>query len=160
MFNFNFQNFFPEIVTMLLAMSPILELRGAIPVALAFYKMSPWAAYFWSVLGNIISMSVVLWLLGPISNFLMSRSKFFNNFFNSIFTRTRRNYNHTLNTWGALALVVFVAIPLPFTGGWTGAVVAFLFGIPFWRAFLLIGTGIAIAGLLVLGASLGILRLF
>ena len=54
-----------------------------------------------------------------------------------------------MTKYGYLGLILFVAIPLPFTGAWTGALVAFLFKIPFKKAFPLIATGVAIAGALV-----------
>ena len=151
----NFQNFPPELATFLIAASPIVELRGAIPFALAIFKLSPATAYFVAVLGNIFSMLLALILLEPLSKFLMEHFKFFDVFFTNLFEKTRKKHNHRFEKWGALALISFVAIPLPFTGGWTGAVAAFVFGVPFRRAVFLISFGIMIAGLLVTGISLG-----
>jgi len=152
------QNLPPELGTFLIATSPIIELRGAIPVALTVWKLSPTIAYFFAVLGNIFSMLLVLIILEPLSKFLMSHFNFFNKFFLRLFKKTRKKYNYRFEKWGSLALISFVAVPLPFTGGWTGAVAAFVFGIPFRRAVFLISLGIIIAGLLVTGASLGVIR--
>ena len=154
----NFQNFPPELATFLIAASPIVELRGAIPFALAIWKLSPATAYFVAVLGNIFSMILALILLEPLSKFLMKHFKFFDAFFTDLFEKTRKKHNHRFEKWGALALISFVAIPLPFTGGWTGAVAAFVFGVPFRRAAILISFGIMIAGLLVTGISLGAIK--
>jgi uncharacterized membrane protein len=148
-----------ELAVFLIATSPIVELRGAIPAALAFFDISVPAAYFLAVLGNIFSMLLALALLEPFSKFLIEHSEFFNNFFTNLFEKTRKKYNHRFEKWGALALITFVAIPLPFTGGWTGAVAAFVFGVPFRRAAALISIGIMIAGLLVTGASLGVIEI-
>ena len=154
----NFQNISSELAiffTFLIAALPIIELRGAIPNALILWKLSPLTVYFAAILGNIFSMILALVLLEPLSKFLMKHFKFFNNFFTNLFEKTRKKHNHRFEKWGALALISFVAIPLPFTGGWTGAAAAFVFGIPFRRAAVLISFGIMIAGLLVTGISLG-----
>ena len=57
-------------------------------------------------------------------------------------------------------MVIFVAIPLPITGAWTGSVAAFLFGIPFKRALGLIFIGVLISGLIVTFLTLGIIKIF
>ncbi|HDH31646.1 MAG TPA: ligand-binding protein SH3, partial [Candidatus Wolfebacteria bacterium] len=66
----------------------------------------------------------------------------------------RKRHNHHFEIWKGLALILFVAIPLPFTGAWSGTVAAFIFGIPIWKAILMIGTGILISGLIVLLISI------
>ena len=100
----------------------------------------------------------LLLYLGPVSNFLR-RIGFMDRFFDWIFARTRKR-SGALEKYGALGLVLFVAIPLPVTGAWTGSAAAFLFGIPFRKAFPLIVAGVAIAGAIVTvavlaGVSLG-----
>lgn len=149
----------PQLITLIIAMLPISELRGAIPVALSVYHLSVPAAFFWSVLGNLIPVIFLLWLLEAVANYLSHHFYFFNRFFAWLFGRTRRQHNHRFEVWGALALVSFVAIPFPLTGGWTGAVAAFVFGIPFKKALPLIFLGILIAGLIVTLASLGVLSI-
>lgn len=149
-----------ELAVFLTAMTPVGELRAAIPLALGIYKMSPLSAFFWSILGNISAVAVVLLLIKPVSDFLITRFSFFERFFNFLFARTRKKFSDTEIKWGALALIIFVAIPLPMTGGWSGALVAYLFGIPFKRALPLISIGVVIAGVLVTVASLGIIKAF
>jgi uncharacterized membrane protein len=151
-----FSSFPSWFATFLIAMTPIGELRAAIPVALAVYKLSWFKAYFWSVFGNMIPVIFILWLFEPISKFLIRRFRIFEKFFGWLFTRTRRKHTKSFEKWGALALIIFVAIPLPMTGGWSGALAAFVFGIPMKRALLLIFLGILIAGVIVILTSLGI----
>ena len=150
-------SFYPEIITFLIAMSPIFELRGAIPAAL-IYGLSLPTAFFWAVLGNVISITFVLLFLDPISKFLMKNFKVFGKLFKKLFEKTRKKHNHRFEKWGALALIAFVAIPLPFTGGWTGALAAFVFGIPFKKSFPLISFGILIAGIIVSVISAGAIK--
>lgn len=149
----------PQLITLLIAMLPISELRGAIPTALAVYHLSPVSAFIWAVLGNLISVVFLLLWLEPVSKYLSRHFYFFNRFFAWLFERTRRKHSRHFEIWGSLALIAFVAIPLPVTGGWTGAAAAFVFGIPFKKSLPLISLGILIAGLIVSLASLGLLSI-
>ena len=140
----------------LLSALPITELRGAIPLALTIYKMPIFPAYIFAVLGNVVPAIFLLLYLKPFSDFLC-RWHFFNTFFKWLFKRTRRNSEEKFEKYGALFLLLFVAIPLPVTGAWTGSVAAFVFGIRFWYAFPMIVGGIIISGVIVTLASLGII---
>jgi len=153
-----FNNFPPELATFIISMLPISELRGAIPIAIGIYHLNPVEAYFLAIIGNIIPVVFILKYINPISKYLMSKSKFFNKFFTHLFEHTRKKHNGKFEKWGALALITFVAIPLPVTGGWSGSIAAFVFGIPFWRALFLISLGIMIAGVIVMGLSLGVFK--
>lgn len=134
---------------------PITELRGAIPIALTIYKMPVFPAYFFAVLGNIVPVIFLLLYLKPFSDFLC-RWHFLNIFFKWLFKRTHQ-YEEKFEKYGALFLLVFVAVPLPGTGAWTGSIAAFVFGIRFWYAFPAIVGGIIIAGIIVTLTSLGII---
>ena len=140
-------------------MLPISELRGAIPIAISVYNMSVLSAFFWAVLGNIIPVIFILWLLERVSNFLSHHIYFFNRFFAWLFENTRRNHLKKFERWRDLALVILVAIPLPFTGAWTGALAAFVFGIPIRRAFPLIVLGVLVAGTIVSLITVGVISL-
>jgi len=154
------KNLPPEIATLILAMIPITELRASIPIALTVFDLGIPAAFFWSVLGDFIPTFFILWLIGPISAYLMRKSKLMNKFFQWIFDRTRRKTLQKYETYGEIALMMFVAIPLPFTGAWTGALAAFLFGIPKKKSLFFITLGILIAGILVTILSLGGIGIF
>lgn len=146
--------------TFLLAMTPIGELRVALPVAITLYNINWVWAFFISVLGNLVPIVFLLLFLEPVSRWLSDNSKFFQRFFIWLFERTRKKSSPGIKKYGEIALISFVAIPLPLTGAWTGTVVAFLFGIPFKKAFLLIASGVVIAGGIVLALTqLGLLWL-
>lgn len=152
MFNYVelFKNFPSEAATALIAMIPIAELRVAMPVALAVYKMSFWSALFWSVLGNMLPIFLVVYLIKPVVNFLIKHWGLARRFFDWWFNHVRRKFEKGALKYGIdLALVIFVAIPLPLTGAWSGAAASFLFGIPPRRALILITIGVIIAGIIV-----------
>ena len=154
------ENFPPQLATFLIAMLPIAELRGSIPVAMGAFKMSWWQAYIFSILGNILPLIFILKWLEPVSQYLSKRSKICDRFFKWLFDRTRRKHSQRFARWGSFALVTFVAIPLPITGGWTGSVAAFVFGIPFKKSLPLVTLGVLIAGVIVTLASLGVISIF
>lgn len=150
----------PELVVFLLSMIPIAELRLAIPLGIGFYNLSVWSTFFWAFLGNIIPIIFVIWGLDLLINKLaVHRVYILNRFFTWLFERTREKHSKKIELWRDLALVIFVAIPLPGTGAWTGALIAFVFGIPIKRAFPLISLGVLIAGVIVTLITLGIIQL-
>lgn len=141
---FSFSNSY--IAVILIAMIPLAELRGAIPVAHFVYKWPLWKAFVVSVIGNMIPIPFILWLLGPASDWLMKHSKIMNRFFNWLFERTRKKLQAKYEIYAELALAIFVAIPLPLTGAWSGAVAAFIFDIPYKKALFWIFMGVLGAG--------------
>lgn len=127
------------------AMTPIGELRVAIPIGLTADKLSPVGVYFFAVLGNLLAVFLIFTFLNVFSRWT-SRSSFFS----WLFSQTRKNHSAKVNKYGLYLLPFFVAIPLPVTGGWTASLIAFVFGMPFKKAFPLIGAGLLIGGLIVL----------
>lgn len=136
------------LVVVVISMLPIFELRGGIPAAKAL-DMQWWEAYIFAVVGNMIPIPFILWLLDPVSSWLSRHSRAMDRFFTWLFTRTRRKHSESFERWREVALTLFVAIPLPITGAWTGAVAAFVFGIPPWVALPFIFLGVLIAGAVV-----------
>ena len=149
-----------EILTVLfLAALPGLELRGAIPVAIGVYGFDPVTAYIVGVLGNLLPVPILLKLLGPVTA-LVRRFSVLDRLMDWLFAHTRTRHRARIARVGAGALVLFVAVPLPATGAWTGALIAHVFGIPFRYAFPLIALGVGIAGIVVTLATMGVIRLF
>lgn len=143
-----------ELITILVAASPLVELRGAIPLALGVFHFSWLKAFLLSLTGNLLPVFPLLWFLEKFSNFLMTKSKFCNRFFNWVFKRTRTKIEPIYQKYSRWALVIFVAIPLPMTGAWTGSIAAYLLGFEKKEAFSLISFGVFIAGCLVTILSL------
>ena len=133
-----------------LAMTPIGELRLSIPVAILVYGINPFLAYFISVIGNLIPVFFIISFLNFFSDYLSKKSSFFCTIFSFIFNKTRKTHSLKIKRYGIYALIIFVAIPLPITGAWTASLIAFVFGIPFRKAFPLIASGVMISGLIVI----------
>jgi len=142
----------------LTAMTPIGELRASIPLGLT-YLNQPWFLVFViSVIGNMVPPVFILWLFPKFSSWLMSHSKLMNRFLNWLFERTRKKAHDKIEKYGDLALIIFVAIPLPNTGAWTGTLAAWLFGIPMKRALPNILYGVIIAGVIVTIITTGLIN--
>jgi uncharacterized membrane protein len=141
------------LAVLIISAIPISELRGAIPVAMGIYGMEPLEAYFLSVIGNLIPVIPLLLFLEPVSNYLR-RYRIFDIFFTWLFSRTRRNHTDNFEKYGLLALTIFVAVPLPVTGAWTGCAAAFVFGIKFRHSFPAIAAGVMIAGIIVTAVTM------
>jgi uncharacterized membrane protein len=152
--------FSPEAITVILGALPVSELRGAIPVALFVFKFSILKAFFLSVIGNLIPILPILYFLEKISDFLSRKFLFADRFFRWLFARTRRKFYKKYEVYGDIALILFVAIPLPVTGAWTGSMAAFLFGIRKFPAFVFVAIGVLIAGVVVTLTSLGLGSIF
>ena len=150
---------FTEIIKIFLtAMTPIGELRASIPLGLSILHQ-PWLLVFVvSVIGNMIPPVFILWLFPKISGWLMLHSKQMNRFLTWLFERTRRKTYDKIEKYGDLALIIFVAIPLPNTGAWTGTLAAWLFGIPMKRALPNVFYGVLIAGVIVTLITTGLIN--
>ncbi|MBD3238401.1 MAG: ligand-binding protein SH3 [Candidatus Moranbacteria bacterium] len=137
-------------VVLILAMLPVSELRGAIPAGILIYQLSPWLVFFLALIGNLIPVFFILVLLKKVDRFLRQHSKFFSRILDWVYARTRKKGQAKIKKSGLLALVLIVAIPMPFTGAWTGAVLASLLDIPIRKAFPLIALGVFIAAIAVI----------
>ena len=146
-------NFFLEIVgkelcVFFCSMLPIIELRGAIPMAFAF-GLPWWQAYIISVLGNLLPVPFILLLINIILKWMSnSKVKFFNKIANFLYKKVEKN-RAKIEKYSFGGLCLFIAIPLPVTGAWTGSLVAAVIGMKPWKAFVSALLGVLIAGIVV-----------
>lgn len=149
--------FFKVLMTFFLSMVPILELRGAIPAGIAA-GLSPLAAFVVSVMGNLVPVPFIILLVRRI--FLWLRQK--NSFRHMIEKLERKAHlkGRVVHKYGPLGLIVLVAIPLPGTGAWTGALVAALLDISLRRAIPAIILGVVIAGAIITAVTCGVVHIF
>jgi uncharacterized membrane protein len=131
--------------------SPISELRGAIPIATIEYGFPWYYAYLFSVIGNILPVPFLLLFLDRII-LLLCRIPFLERPIQWFLNHTRRR-GKIVERYERIGLALFVAIPLPITGAWTGSILAVILGIKFKYAFLSIVAGILISGVIVTCAT-------
>lgn len=135
----------PELAVVIGSMIPILELRVALPVAIA-NGMPTVLAYFLAVLGNCIPVPFIIWFIRPIFDFLKHKT-FLKSFVLKMEERAQGKADkiRSYQKWG---LFLFVAIPLPGTGAWTGSLVAAFLGMRLKDAAPAIIAGVMAAGLI------------
>ena len=141
----------------LISMLPIIELRGAIPVATAL-GLDPTVSYIIAIIGNILPVPFILLFITPFCNAL-KKTRLFRWFPEWLEKKVEKN-EAKVTRYKNLGLFIFVAIPLPGTGAWTGALVASFIGYRFRDAFLTISGGVLTAGVIMSVGSLLVKFLF
>ena len=145
-----------EIITILIGASPILELRWAIPYAIA-QKISPPGAYILSVIGNMVPV-IPLFFIFDFLFTKLKKVKYIGSFLSWWFAKIEKK-SKFIQTYGFLGLIIFVAIPLPTSGAWTGTLAARLLRFNIYKTVCGVFVGVLIAGLIILSATQGIIRI-
>lgn len=140
--------------TLFTAMLPILEIRGAIPVGVAA-GLSPWTAFAVGLVGNMIPIPFLILLTRHILEWMKKYNILVR--FSSWLEEKGREKAKQVQTYSFWGLFILVAIPLPGTGAWTGALVASLLDMRLKRALPAITMGVAVAGLIVLVLTYGVI---
>lgn len=149
------------LVSAILSLTPISELRGAIPYAVAA-GMPLVAAALWCVAWNALAAPLAYLFLATFHK-LFYRWEPYRNFFDRFVEKARGKVHASVEKYGYLGLAVFVGVPLPVTGAWTGTLGAWILGMDRKKSILAIVLGVAAAGLivsLVVGLGVGALSIF
>ena len=142
-------------MTFLISMVPVLELRGAIPIGVA-HGLDYRIAIAVSILGNLVPVPFIVLFIRKIFAWLRTKSERLNGFVTRMEQRALKKSDTVRRArfWG---LFLFVAIPLPGTGAWTGCLAATLLDLKFWPSVLAVLCGVMTAGLIMGAASAGLL---
>ena len=136
-----------ELKVFFISMLPIFELRGAIPIGIHSYKLSYWTVIPLAITGNMMPIFFVLLFFDFITK-LCFKFSFTKRILEAIFRRTRSR-SKLIEKYEEVGLMLFVAIPLPVTGAWTGSLAAYLMGLSFWKSIFFIFLGVCIASVVV-----------
>ena len=143
-----------ELCVLFCSMLPIIELRGAIPLGAAL-GLPWWQNYLIAVVGNMLPVPIILLFVKAVLNWMAKcRVKLFNKIANKMFEKAEKN-REKIEKYAFWGLTLFVAIPLPATGAWTGTLVASLFDMKFWKSLLAAFIGVLIAGVVMTLISYG-----
>lgn len=141
------------------AATPIVELRASVPLGIVAFGLPVEAVLIASVVGNMLPAAFVYGLATLLRTHEIAQHHLVRRVLERISRRSESRFMDHYAKYGMIALPIFVAVPLPMTGAWTGAVAAYLLGIPFKYAFPLIGLGVAGAAVLVTLATTGAIQL-
>lgn len=137
-----------------MAMTPVVELRGAIPYGLA-NGLNPWLTYLAAVIGNMIPVPFIMIFIRQIFFWLRQKSNWLRDRVDWLINRAERK-SELVRKYALVGLTILVAIPLPGTGAWTGALVAALMDIRLRLSFPAVFLGVLIAGIIVTAIGLGV----
>lgn len=135
------------VFTMLVSMLPIIELRGGIPFGVAL-GLNPWVAFVASVVGNLLPLPFIVVYIRRIFQWMRRHMPRLNALVDKMEKKAHLK-GRKVTRYKYLGLMIFVAIPLPGTGGWTGALVAAFLNMPLRKAMPAMTAGVFIAGFLV-----------
>lgn len=144
-----------ELLVLLMGATPLIELRGAIPLGLAL-NLNLSTSLIFALLGNALVIPIVLLLLPRMIQWCEGWPPF-ERAWAALERRVRLKGEATVQRYGALGLGLFVAVPLPGTGAWAGAALAVILGIRWRYALPSIGLGVLAAGILVSLVAGGVL---
>jgi len=149
-----------EIKTLLIAMSPLIELRGAIPIAITVYQLPITTAYLLAVIGNLVPLVFIVLVGNPLAIWFSGQAPVFKTIIDFVFGKVRKKAEKLGMLGENLIVVILTAIPIPLIGGWTGAISAVVLGLPPQRAILMVFIGTIISGITVTILTLAGKKLF
>ncbi len=149
----------------ILSFLPISELRGGLPLAILYAidnKIPIVLIFLVIVFVNILGFFFAFFFLDNIHHLFM-KIKIYKRFFEKYAVKLQKKadkFEKSYKNLGFLALFLFVAVPLPGTGGWTGALVSWFLGLDRKKSIISISLGVLMAGIIVLLGTLGIIKIF
>lgn len=141
-----------ELIVIIISALPITELRGALPVGIRLFHLPWYQALYLAIIGNMLPVPFLLLFFESLAKGI-SRTDVGKKLVNLLFERTRR-HTAVVKKYENIGLMTLVAIPVPGTGAWTGAMVACLLGLRLRRALLSIAVGVLVSGTIVTVLSL------
>lgn len=140
------------LLVMLTTALPVSELRGGIPLGVAL-GLDPWLVFVVAVATNIAIFVPTRLALSWFYRSVFTRIPYFD----AYLVRARRKGEPTIRKYGLLGLLLFVAVPLPVTGAYTGTVLSWLLAMEWKRSFIAVAIGVVCAGVIVMLATLGVI---
>jgi len=148
-----FPHFSAEMATLLISMFPITELRASIPIGIGVFGLPVWKVWVLAVVGDFIPAVFLLFFLPKFHDWILEK-RFPGRIFERHLEQAQHAFSGKYSKHGAIALIVFIGIPLPLTGSWTGSLAAFIFNIPFRRSWWMVLAGVCMAATIVTAITL------
>ena len=146
-----------QIIVSLISIMPVLELRGGL-IAAALLDLPPWESYVIAIVANLLPIPFIIYLIETIIiKMQKSRIGLFRSFASWLCKKVDKNKS-SIEKYGFWGLVIFVGIPLPGTGAWTGALIAGMLEMNRKKALLAIATGVFLASIIMMIVSFGIIN--
>ena len=144
-----------ELLVFIISLMPILELRGGL-IAAALLGVNPVVSYVIAIIGNVIPVPFILWFINRILEWMRGRKKLSK--VAKWLDKKVKKKKGTIEKYGFWGLVLFVGIPLPGTGAWTGCLIASVLEMDRKKAFFAAMIGIFMASIIMMLLSFGVLK--
>ena len=141
----------------LLTFLPALELRASIPYGILIARLNPAEVFVVAVVANVLVGIVIFLLLDRLVR-LFTKIQFIKDIYNRLVARTQRKVQPYVERFGTIGIALFIGVPLPGSGVWTGALAAHLLGLKFRKFVIADIVGVLIAAVAVTAVSLGLLN--
>lgn len=146
-----------ELIVFIISLMPILELRGGL-LAASLLNLNPLESYIIAVIGNIIPIPFILWFINNILNWMRKKKKLEK--IVKWLDKKVIKHKDQIEKYGFWGLVLFVGIPLPGTGAWTGCLIAAVLEMNRKKSFIAALIGVLIASIIMMLISFGFLKIF
>lgn len=145
----------PLLAVLLASLVPVFETQVAVPIGVLTFSLHPLVIVGVTTLAGMLIPLAILPLFGWAVGLITQLHPNIKIWVESFFASRVKRYSGDFQRWGSIALILFIAIPGPFTGAWSATILAYLFGIRYWLAVLSIGAGSGLASVVVLILVLG-----
>lgn len=133
----------------LLAMTPISELRGAIPLGMLIYHLNPLSVVLVSMVFNMLPAVLIILFFTAIMPWVKRRFPSIGRFVERFSQTRQEKHRRKIEKYGLWAIMAFVAVPFPLTGAWTGSLLSVLFEMPRTKSIIAVGFGVIISASIV-----------
>ena len=146
-----------ELIVFIISILPILELRGGL-IAASLLNVSPLTGYIVSIIGNTLPVPFILLFINKILDWMgKSKIKWMNKL-SKWLDKKAKKHKDSIEKYGYLGLTLFVGVPLPGTGAWTGCLAASVLNMDKKKSFISIMLGIIMASIIMMLISYGLLK--
>ncbi len=150
-------DFFKYIIVFFISMVPLVELRGAIPVAVAYFRLSEVMSFIVAIIGNMLPVPIIFFFARKVLEWGKDK-KYIGKFFTWCLLKGEKGGNKLQAKAGKSlywALLLFVGIPIPGTGAWTGTLAASILNLDFKKTVIAVMSGVLLAGIIMMVLSIG-----
>ena len=155
-----FSSFPHGLAAVLMAMTPVGELRLSIPVAILGYHMPVWEVMILSIVGTMIPAMLIMLFAKKFHNWIEKKSSLFSKGWVGILHHVQEKFSGRHEKYGLAVLLILFSVPFPGFGAWTGGLAAIVFGIPLRKAWPYLVIGTIIAAVLTLLVTVGADKIF
>lgn len=141
-----------------LTVIPVVEMQASFPVALGVFKMSVWQAYIIVVTANMIPALIVFYGWDTVIRQSQRHWPWFHGFMSRYHDRLHTRWQEKIDRYGPIAVFLFVAVPGPFSGVWSGSMLAWIFGLHRKPAMLAIFLGVLVAAAFIVLITTGVIH--